>query len=495
MKNKKILFLYLGAENLGIQALSSCLKREGHEVELLMDPAIFSGSMVHDNKLLSRVFDSGSDDKFKKAIIRSNPDIIGFSVFTGNYIWALKWAGVCKEIFPNVPIVFGGIHPTSLPDQVMRNTFVDMVVVGEGEDALLEVLSGLNGSRLPSDVLNTVVRANSGIVKNPIRPYIRNLDAYPLLDKQLFYDKIPDLEECYLTITSRGCPFICTYCVNNVFHDVYDFEKNHIRKRGADSVIEELIIVKKRGKAKKIFFGDDVFIFNKGWLEDFTKKYKKEIGLPFWCTAYPTIVDKDIIKLLKEAGCWLITMGVQSGSPRIRQGVFKRIETNESIIKASSIIKGSGIILGLDNIFGAPSEKESDLIESMELYSNIKPQRIHTFWLTYFPRTSILLKAVEVGDLNQDDVCKIENGYVGQFDFGGMVKSNVRMYLKYEFMYHFLSLVGYNDVVKRFFLKWKRFVPASSVFNKALIVLNAIKDGDTKFFYLLRSMLFKRNVP
>ena len=495
MKPKKVLFLYLGTENLGIEALSSYLKMKGHETELLLDPAMFSGFVVYNNKLLSKVFDSGSEETFKRAIINSSPDLVAFSVFTGNYLWALKWAKVCKELFPKAPVVFGGAHPTSPPSDVVMQDVVDCVVVAVVEDAIEELLSGLNDGRLPSNVGNTLVKKDGQVVRNPVRPYIRNLDDYPFLDKELFYNKIPGLEECYLTMTSRGCPFRCTYCVNNIYNSLYEFEKGHVRRRSVDNVIEELKEVKRRGIAKKIFFGDDVFIFDKKWVAEFSEKYKKEIDLPFWCTAYPTVVDRDTIQLLKKAGCWLITMGVQSGSPRVRNKVFCRAETNETIVNASKIIKESGIVLGIDNIFGAPSETEDDLLASLELYAKIKPDRIHTFWLTYFPKTAILDKAFQEGLVTVDDIARIKEGHVGQFDFGGSINNGVKMYLKYEFIYHFLSLVRYNERIWRAVLKWKRFVPASVFVNKMLISFDSIKNRDSKFFYLIKTLFFKRNVP
>lgn len=495
MRQKKVLFLYLGTESLAIEALSAYLKSKGHAVEFLMDPALFSGWVLYNNKLLEKLFDSRGERKLKNSIAKSNPDLIGFSVFTGNYIWALKWAKICKELFPRVPVIFGGIHPTSVPEEVIRQEVVDIVVVGEGEGPVEEMLRMIDGNSIPLNIMNTVVKDNGKIISNPIRPYVRNLDAYPFFDKQLFYDKIPGLEECYLTMTGRGCHFSCTYCGNSIVHKVYNFEKNHVRMRSVDNVLEELKIVKKRGKTKQIFFCNDVFIFSKKWLEEFTPKYKKEIGIPFWCTVHPAFVDKDIVKLLKEAGCWLVTMGVQSGSPRIRRNIFRRLETNESIMRASELIRKSGIKLGLDNIFGAPTEKEEDLMEALNLYQATKPERIHTFWLTYFPKTDILEKAVQEGNITAGEISNLEQGHISQFDFGGAVKFNVKMYLKYEFLYHFLSLFGYNDRIKRICLKMKYFIPANHVVNKALIILNAVKNRDTKFFYLVKTLFLRRNVP
>jgi len=102
---------------------------------------------------------------------------------------------------------------------------------------------------------------------------------------------------------------------------------------------------------------------------------------------------------------------------------------------------------------------------------------------------------MQEGNVTADEIESLEKGHISQFDFGGAVKFNVKMYLKYEFLYHFLSLFGYNDRIKMICLKMKYFIPANHVVNKALIILNAIKNQDTKFFYLIKTLFLKRNVP
>ncbi|MCX5686637.1 MAG: hypothetical protein NTW09_04170, partial [Candidatus Omnitrophica bacterium] len=102
---------------------------------------------------------------------------------------------------------------------------------------------------------------------------------------------------------------------------------------------------------------------------------------------------------------------------------------------------------------------------------------------------------VAEGDLTSQDVEDMKKGSVGQFDFGGSVKRDIGMYLRYEFLYQILPLFGYNDKAKRFLVRHKRHLPASAFINKALIILNAIKNRDTKFFYIIKTLFYKRNVP
>lgn len=133
----KISFIYLGSENLGIEYLSSVLKKSGHKVELIFDPALFCDKHYLNVDFLAKLFDSRK--KIIKRVLESRPDLIGFSVFTHNYKWALSIASLIKKEI-DIPIIFGGVHPTILPEDVIANNSVDMICIGEGEEALLELM-------------------------------------------------------------------------------------------------------------------------------------------------------------------------------------------------------------------------------------------------------------------------------------------------------------------------------------------------------------------
>ncbi len=490
----KVQFIYNGAENLGIEYLSNFLKSKGHTTSLLFDPAVFSGDQLINNKPLSRIFNL--DDRIVKETLKNQPDIIAFSCFSGNYQWSLSIANKIKQIL-QIPVVFGGVHATAVPNEVLDNRCVDYVVIGEGEHALLELLEYLekrNGGKL-SDIRNLGYKHFGQKYLNSVRGYINDLDGMPFPDKELFYSKIPLLSENYLVTTSRGCPYDCTYCSNNMIHRTYSAEKTHVRRRTAENVIEELKIAKMKWNPKIIVFADDVFTSSKEWLQKFIPIYESEIHVPFWCSAHPNTVTREIAELLKKGGCWLLTMGVQSGSERIRREIFHRLGTNERIERSTNYIKEANILISVDNIFGAPGETEEDLKQGLELFIKMKPDRIQTFWLTYYPNTEIIEIAFKKKELSLEDIDKINRGLIGFTHAGGTANMARRsIYKKYALLFHLRSFVrndgAYNCLAKLFV-----YLPFKNLLVRIISLFNAFRNRDVKAFYLIRYMWARKIVP
>ena len=194
----KIIFIYNGAENLGIEYLSSFLKSRGHEVHLLFDPATLTGDYIAKSKLLYWVFNI--DREIIKRVIDLKPDLVAFSAYTGNYRWCLNIAQSIKKL-SNIPIVFGGVHTTAVPEKVLSNDFVDFAIIGEGEHAMLDLLEHIEQRNESEELLglpNICFKYKGNLRINAPRAYIRDLDALPFPDKFLFYDKVSMLEEKYL---------------------------------------------------------------------------------------------------------------------------------------------------------------------------------------------------------------------------------------------------------------------------------------------------------
>ncbi len=490
----RIVFIYSGAENLGIEYISSFLKSKGHQVFLLFDPAVFSGDILGNSKLLASIFNV--DNLIIKKLADLKPDLVGFSAYTGNYRWCLKIAKNIKEHL-NIPIVFGGVHTSAVPERVLQNKFIDYVIVGEGEYPMLDLIANLHKG--PESLLKTpnfCINDKGQIHINRPRPYIKNLDVLPFPDKSLFYEKIPLFEKHYLITTSRGCPYNCTYCSNNMLHNLYCHENKNIRRRSPDNVIEELKRTKERGKASLIVFCDDVFTFSKPWLKEFVEKYKVTIDIPFFCSVHPSTINKDIANLLKQGRCWLVTMGIQSGSERIRSKVFNRRGNNQQLIDAVACIKDLGIKISVDNIFGAPSETEDDLEQGLALYNQINADRIMTFWLTYYPKTKIIDLAYQHGMLGDEEIQRIEEGYTGYTHGIGSVSNCKKMiYYKYQLLFQLRSLVK-NEAFYSVLSKFVIYFPLKGLLTKFLIFLNAVKNRDAKFFHLIKyCFCTKKNIP
>ena len=278
----RVLFYYRGAEHFGVQSLISYVQDKGHVAELIYDPALGDNGYLDIpvvNRFLNKLF---IDDKIviEKAV-RFQPDLIAFSAITNLYLPITKLAKKLKKVL-DVPIIIGGIHPTSLPDETIKEDCYDMVCLGEGEGPLAEVLQRLEEKQPYTDIKNLWVKDKSGKVhKNSRRALIKPLDVLRAGDKTLF-DKYGAQTSRANIMTTRGCPYECTFCVNSFRNGLYTGEM-YIRQRSVPHVIEQLIHLKKTYRPKAVRFHDDVFGFNVKWLTEFRDAYRKHINLPLLC--------------------------------------------------------------------------------------------------------------------------------------------------------------------------------------------------------------------
>ena len=472
----KVAFIYKGAENLGIEYLSAFLRSKGHKTHLFFDPAVFSSDVFINSRWLSRF--TSIDDKLLKAVGRAQPDVVAFSAYTGNYQWCLSLARSLKDAL-GVPIVFGGIHATAVPERVLSHDFIDYVIRGEGEFSFFELLECLTHTPSSQDlgsIQNLGFKIDGKIFVNPLRPYIQDLDSLPFPDKGIFFDAEPLFRRNpYLIMSSRGCPYGCTYCGNNLFHELYQGKGAHVRRRSVDNVMAELEQSKKTYQCESVCFVDDVFTVSQDWLEDILPEYKAKIGLPFSCNIHPLAFNKGIARLLKENGCSLVFLGTQSGSERIRKEVFMRNESNESILRAVSYLKEARLPFNIDHIFGAPTETEEDLKKSFDLYRALKPNMLQTFWLTYYPGTRIISLAKEKGLLNDADIENINEGRIGfAHGTGSVEKKRLSLYKKYELLFEAITIAP-NEYVLKIFSKIIVLVPFKKLFSLTIFTMTGLR--------------------
>lgn len=380
----KVAFLCPEMETLGVQYLSSVLKENGHQTKLFLDPQLFMDTVTR-NPLLGKVFDYS--DKILEDLTDYRSDLIAFSVLSTSYDWA---CGLSKKIKKHldIPIVFGGIHPTSVPEEILKNEFVDFVIVGEGEYSLLDLVeSGFDEKRLPS-IRNLCYRENGKFIFNPLREPIKNLDLIPFPDKDLFYYNLPYLQKSYTILTGRGCPHQCTYCCNGFLNKLYN--GRFLRRRSIANVITELHWAIERYKIKYIFFDDSTFTYDRQWLKSFSKEYKNEIGLTCFCWIYPTDMDNELIGLLKTMNCRAVEMGVESLDVNIRKNIFHRFYDNSDIESAITLLKKNKIFCIVDNIKGFSNNLEKEMIDTVKFYNMHRPNKIYIFEHRSFPKTEIM---------------------------------------------------------------------------------------------------------
>ena len=435
----KIIFVHCGREHLGIEYLSAVLKANGHETALAFDPGLFS---KEDN-----VFSSLALEKFfsrKKSVIEAiidyNADLVVFSVYTTTYQWALD---IAKKIRNKIKgkIVFGGIHATLMPEEVIKNDVVDFVVVGEGEYPLLELAANLAKGSFVRDIRNIWLKENGSIVRNSMREPIQDLDLLPLPDKDLFAKHVR-FKDDYMILTSRGCPFSCSYCCESFLNGIY--QNKYFRRRSIHSVLNELRTMKKRYNFKEVMFFDSILFTDKIWLQDLLAGFKKEIDVPFRCTGHVACFDEEIANMLKEGGCYCIDFGVQSFNQELRNNLLNRNETNSCIDKAFYLCDKIKMRYDIDIMFGLPGEREEDFINAVGVFlKHSFINRVKCYNLSYYPGLSIMEKAYKNNILNNDDIKRINSGLINDWFHSDFLKNKEakRMNLNFRNLFKIVALL------------------------------------------------------
>ena len=246
-------------------------------------------------------------------VTAEKPEIIGISVMTFSQDWALAIAHKLKKDFPYVKIVFGGPHPTYFHEFIHEND-VDIMVTGEGEEAFLELVDALANNRKISSISNVHCKVDGKVFCNPVRPVVEDIDEIEFPDRELYlpYSWRVGHKDFQYVLTSRGCPFNCTYCYNNAAADYYGGKKSFVRLRSLDNVFLELKYIRDTISPKKIGFSDDFLgSGKKEWIESFLHRYKEEIRVPFnvCFRANSLASDAKLSRLLKEAGCFQVGIG------------------------------------------------------------------------------------------------------------------------------------------------------------------------------------------
>ena len=407
-KPRIVLISLYSTDAIGLRYIKAVLNDHGYDVSLIF---------FKEKYLASDLMSLPTEKEYQLMIDllkKLGPDIVGISLRSSFYkIAADLTRRVNREL--SVPVIWGGTHPTVAPEESIN--IADMICIGEGEYALLELVERISDSRDYSDVEGIWVRRNGEIIKNEVRPLVQDIDSLPFPDygngDKYFVenDEIisgdPVLETYNLNImASRGCPYHCSYCCNSIFKTLYKGKGKRVRRRSVENVMDEIFALKdKFPNMKRVDFIDEVFAWDKEWTKKFTRRYKKEVGLPFHCAQHPNMVDKDILTMLKDAGLERVEVGVQSGSERIRKGYFERNVSNEKLQQTSQFLKRMGIVPFYDFIVDNPFETEEDKREGLEfLLTFPRPFHLHIFSLIFFPNTVITKRALEAGLIKKEQV-------------------------------------------------------------------------------------------
>lgn len=331
------------SDPLGIQYLSASLKKAGHQTYLIC---------------------SAKENWFEK-LSKINPEIVAYSITTGTHQDMIQLNREIKKNF-KVYSIFGGPHPTFYPE-IINEDGVDAVCIGEGEEALVEFVNNFEKKKDIKKIKNFWIKQGNKIFKNPLRNLNENLDALPFPDRELIYQKDPFFREIKIKrfMTSRGCPFKCTYCFNRHYNQLYKGKGKIVRHRTVANVIQEIKEIKEKYPLGTVKFIDDTFNIDKEWLKEFCQQYKKEIDLPFICNIRADILTEETAEQLKKANCIIVYMGIETGNEKLRKELLERNMSNEQILKACRILRKKGIKIVSQNMLGLPGETLENSFESI----------------------------------------------------------------------------------------------------------------------------------
>jgi len=446
------------------------LKKHNHRVELVLVPILPEDPYLN-IKLIQKKFKySDFKEKLIKKIADNPPDFVAFSAVTDFYRYASEIAKEIKQKV-DVPIIFGGIHATSVPELVINEPHIDIVCLGEGEHAMLELCNRAEEYRKNKllDISNIWFKKGpkGEIKQNQMSNLIENLDEFPLADKKLFYDAMPSFKRQLNVASTRGCPFACTYCCNNSLRRIYKDKGKYLRKRSVENVMLELDQNVSK-ETELVFFRDEVFPYNTEWLREFAEIYPKRVGVPFKLFIHPRMCTEENSKLLRKAGCIYVSVGIQSGYEETRRKYLKRADTNEQIAAAIKNLKANNIRVNIDQIAGVPGEGENELLETAKFYNRIRPGVVTYFWMTLYPNTEIVGVYRELNLITDEDIDKINHGILQSDFLGGSVKFNVKAFYQFRTFLCYLPLVPkslYSLLIK---LKAYRYINISSRFFSSL---------------------------
>lgn len=372
-----MLFIYpdLGGNTISfspaIEILSAFLKSKGFCVELIHIHEKYGEKLDH--------------DKIVKKINIIKPDIIGISATTYQYEISNE---LCKEIKKRgvlIPIILGGIGPTISPEK-LKDSFFDAFSIGEGELPLLELLNKIEKGENYYDTPGFHFKINNKIIKNPMGKIIEDLDILPLPDYEIMNtEKILPLRNYWLSIAfSRGCLYSCNFCINQKLKKMYPFNnpRDYFRTKSPKKAIEELLVLVERYKDLiKVFnLDDDLIIIDEEWFYEFAKLYKEKIydkyHIKYAINGRANLLNENMVKVLKETGCWLVRVGFETGNERMRNLILKKGITNQNLFDIFSYFKKYNLRSLAFAMIGIPKESHDTIQESIAMLSELKPTLI-----------------------------------------------------------------------------------------------------------------------
>lgn len=342
-------------------------------------------------------------------VLKHSPTHVGITAMTFTIPLAAEFAGKLKEEAPHVITIIGGNHVTAVPEETMKlYPQFDIGVLGEGEETLAEILSLPPELCCLQDVKGIIwweeTKRKKELTRNEPRPLMKNLDGLPFPA----WDMLPGFPKFYKPtptnfkklpvsslVTSRGCPYQCTFCDRSVFG-------NTCRWFSAEYIMRMLEDLRKRFRVREVCFYDDTFTANRKRLVQLCEAMiESKIKMKWSCLGRVDFVDPELLKLMKKAGCWLISYGIESASQEILD-LYRKKTTTQQVIEAVTATKKAGIKARGFFIIGGPLETDESIGELKEMLDQVPLDDIHLSFFTPIPGSKLYEDAERYGAYDND---------------------------------------------------------------------------------------------
>jgi radical SAM superfamily enzyme YgiQ (UPF0313 family) len=373
----------------------------------------YIASYLRNNDVDVEILDANAlqiPDQNLKQHLPKDFDVVGVSSFTPSIDLSINVLKLAREINPECKTIMGGAHITGLPIQTMEKyPIVDVGVLGEGEETTLSLAKAFELNRDLGEIRGIIYRKKDELRINEKRSYIKDLDLLPIPA----YDLLPMEKYCLpshhsscnrnistkpfvLLMTSRGCPYNCTFCASKVLWG------QSVRFRRPDLVLEEISILREKYGITTVEIADDCFTLNRKRLREMLSGLREDHTISFNCLSRVDTINRDILSDLKDAGCYLVRFGVESGSQTVLDAMKKGI-TVEQIRNAFKLCKEIDLPANASFILGTPRETEETINETIAFAKEINPSILYIFFAMPLVGTELREEALTEGLILNDN--------------------------------------------------------------------------------------------
>lgn len=413
-------------------------------------------------------------------IIRDNrPDIVGLTCSTPNFFRAVRLALAVKNN-SDAKVIIGGVHASALPEFIAENypELIDCVVVGEGEITMLELVRAYENNESIEGIKGIVHRSGNKTIRTETRPFINELDSIPFPARDLIPQKlfIPNLhnarhKSCLTLLTSRGCPFNCSFCASRIVSG------KKYRTHSAEYVLEEIQMLKTDFNARQLLITDDTFTIDHERLEKICRgMIDKKIGLEWFCFSQVSSVNREMLSLMKKAGCYNIGFGIESGDEDILRKMGKPIKP-EKALEAVRFANEIGMKTQAFYIFGTPGETKQQMVETIQFAKKVGATLAFFNMLVPYPGTKDFhhfFSNIPLGKIEWEkfvavgEECILTNSAVSQKEMEKLIASaNLTYYMNprriANLLFHIRTFYEFSNYIKggisllKQILKWFKY--------------------------------------